>query len=145
VHLVTPEGADLVFALASVGERAVAFGIDFALSQLILFLFVVAIVAMAAAVTSAHVFALLFIGIFVIREGYFLFFEARLQGSTPGKRLLGLRVVSRDGARLSLESIIARNVLRDLELFLPAAFASAPEQIIGPAPWWLRVPAAIWV
>ncbi len=145
VHLVTPEGADLVFALASVGERAIAFSIDFVFSQLILILFVLIGLAASFITASVHVFAIMLIGVFVIRQGYFLFFEARLQGSTPGKRFLGLRVVSRDGARLSMESIIARNVLRDLELFLPAAFASAPDALLGPSPWWLRIPATIWV
>lgn len=145
VHLITPEGADLLFPLASVGERAIAFGVDFIFSQLILIIFVLIALATTAITASIQVFALMLIGVFVIRQGYFLFFEARLQGSTPGKRFLGLRVVSRDGARLSMESIIARNVMRDLELFLPLAFSSAPEQLIGPAPWYLRVPALLWV
>lgn len=145
VHLITPEGADLVFPLASVGERAIAFAIDFVFSQLILILFLLVAVATSVMTMSGFMVALMVLGVFVIRQGYFLFFEARLQGSTPGKRFLGLRVVSRDGARLSMESIIARNVLRDLELFLPLVFSSAPEQLIGPAPWWLRIPSTIWV
>jgi uncharacterized RDD family membrane protein YckC len=145
VHLVTPEGADLVFALASVGERAIAFGVDFALSQLILILFVIAGLAATLITESTHVLAVAILGMFVIRQGYFLFFEARLQGSTPGKRFLGLRVVSRDGARLSIESIVARNVLRDLEVFVPAVIGMAPEQLLGPAPWWLRIPSSLWV
>ncbi|WP_240483323.1 RDD family protein, partial [Streptomyces pathocidini] len=32
-------------------------------------------------------------------------------GSTPGKRLLGLRVISADGARLSLPYVLLRSVL----------------------------------
>lgn len=39
-------------------------------------------------------------------------------GSTPGKRLLGLRVVALDGARLSLPRAVARTVL--LALAVPA-------------------------
>jgi uncharacterized RDD family membrane protein YckC len=145
VHLVTPEGADLVFALASVGERAIAFSVDFVLSQIVLIVFVIAVAFAAGLAESTLVVAFLVLGVFVIRWGYFLFFEAFLQGSTPGKRFLGLRVVSRDGARLSMESILARNVLRDLELFVPLVFSMAPAQILGPAPWWLRAPAFLWV
>lgn len=145
VHLVTPEGADLVFPLASVGERAIAFSIDVVFILLILFLFIAIMVATLAMTASAILAAATILGLFVIRQGYFLFFEARLQGSTPGKRFLGLRVVSRDGGRLSMESIIARNVMRDLELFLPLVFSSAPEALLGPAPWWLRIPSSLWV
>lgn len=145
VHLITPEGADLAFPLASVGERAIAFAIDFVFSQLILILFVLIGIATTAITASMNVLALMLVGVFAIRQGYFLFFEARLQGSTPGKRFLGLRVVARDGARLSMESIIARNVMRDLELFLPTVFATAPDQLLGPSPWYLRIPATLWV
>lgn len=145
VHLLTPEGADLVFPLASVGERVIAFSIDVVFIVLILMVFLLIGFATTIIGTSALAFAAMILGVFVIREGYFLFFEARFQGSTPGKRLIGLRVVSRDGARLTMESIIARNVMRDLELFLPSVFASAPEALLGPAPWWLRIPASLWV
>jgi uncharacterized RDD family membrane protein YckC len=145
VHLVTPEGADLSFPLASVGERAIAFGIDVVFILLILFLFILTAIATSIMATSTLLLAATILGVFVIREGYFLFFEARLQGSTPGKRFLGLRVISRDGARLSMESIIARNVMRDLEVFLPLVFSSAPEALLGPTPWWLRIPATLWV
>jgi uncharacterized RDD family membrane protein YckC len=145
VHLITPEGADLLFPLASVGERAIAFGIDVVFVLLILALFVLIAISTSVMTTSTLLVAATILGVFVIRQGYFLFFEARLQGSTPGKRMLGLRVVSRDGARLSMESIIARNVMRDLEVFLPLVFAYGSAAVIGPTPWWLRVPAMLWV
>jgi uncharacterized RDD family membrane protein YckC len=144
VHLITPEGADLVFALATVGERAIAFSVDVVIILVIAFVFVVAVSFAAGLAGSALIFAFLVLGLFAIRWGYFLFFEAFLQGSTPGKRFFGLRVVSRDGARLSMESIVARNVLRDLELFLPLAFSAAPTEVLS-APWWLRLPAVLWV
>jgi uncharacterized RDD family membrane protein YckC len=145
VHLIAPEGADLVFALATVGERAIAFAVDFVISQLISILFVLTALAFTVITTSEHILALAIVGWFIIRQGYFLFFEARMHGSTPAKRLLGLRVVSRDGAKLSIESIVARSLLRDLELFVPLMVGAAPEQFLGPSPWWLRVPALLWV
>lgn len=145
VRLLTPEGAELSFPLATVGERAIAFSADMVLVVIAVVIFVLIAIATAVYTMSGVVLALGLIGLFVIKQGYFLFFETLLQGSTPGKRFLRLRVVSRDGARLSIESIIARNVLRDLELFLPTVYASAPEQLLGPIPWYLRLPAALWV
>ena len=63
--------------------------------------------------------------LFLLRNGYFLSFELGPRGATPGKRLAGIRVAARDGGRLSAETVIARNLLRDIELFLPLLFLSA--------------------
>jgi uncharacterized RDD family membrane protein YckC len=69
-------------------------------------------------------------------NGYFMFFEMGPRGATPGKRIVGVRVASRDGGRLSPEAIIARNLLRDVELFLPLVFLLvAPTGESGPAGW----------
>src|SRR3546814_5288321 len=37
------------------------------------------------------------LGFFVLRNGWFTLFEMGGRGATPGKRLMGLRVVARDG------------------------------------------------
>jgi uncharacterized RDD family membrane protein YckC len=145
VRLLAPEGTELDFELASPPERAVAYIVDVVLSQVLLMLLVIALVAVTVVTTSQHVIALLLLGVFVIRHGYFLFFEAWLQGSTPAKRLMGLRVVSRDGAQLRLDAIVARNVMRDLEVLLPIMLIAAPEQVTGRAPWWLSYPAIAWI
>lgn len=145
VQLLAPEGTEIGFELASPGERLAAYAIDVVLSQLILVAFVVVGLLITVLTTSEHVIALIVLGMFVIRHGYFLFFETRFQGSTPGKRLLGLRVVSRDGAQLSLDAIVARNVMRDLEVFLPLVLVIAPEAAVGRAPWWLAFPAIAWI
>jgi hypothetical protein len=47
------------------------------------------------------------------------------RSATPGKRLLGLRVVARDGARLTAGAVIARNAMREVEVFLPLSFLAA--------------------
>jgi uncharacterized RDD family membrane protein YckC len=71
---------------------------------------------------------------FSARYGYFLFFELGPRGATPGKRLLGIRVASRNGAQLSAEAVVARNLIRDIELFLPLAFIQiAPSGEAGSA------------
>ncbi|WP_437776218.1 RDD family protein [Sorangium sp. So ce1097] len=145
VRLLAPEGTEIGLTLASVGERAIAYVLDVLLSQLVLIVFVVIGAIAAVVTTSEHVVALIVLGAFVIRHGYFLFFETRFQGSTPGKRLLRLRVVSRDGAQLGLDAIVARNVMRDLEVMLPLVLLVAPEAAIGRAPAWLAYPAVAWL
>ena len=62
------------------------------------------------------------LGFFVLRNGWFSLFEMGGRGATPGKRLMGLRVVARDGARLTGGAVIARNAMREIEVFLPMSF-----------------------
>jgi uncharacterized RDD family membrane protein YckC len=120
--LITPEGVDLQIRLADAGMRASAFLLD-----------AVILVAAAVAVTIVALFGLgglglrrlepLFIGwivlIFLLRNVYFIAFEASRRAATPGKRIVGIRVVSRAGAGLSIDQIIARNLMREIEVFLP--------------------------
>jgi len=62
------------------------------------------------------------IGFFVLRNGWFVLFEISGRGATPGKMALGLRVVARDGAPLTGGAVIARNAMREIEVFLPLSF-----------------------
>ena len=57
--------------------------------------------------------------LFLLRHGYFLYFELGPRGATPGKRMTGVRVAARNGGRLTTEMVLARNLLRDAELTLP--------------------------
>ena len=145
VSIVTPEGAELTFPLATVLERLLAFSFDLLLVGVATVLCVLAGAALTLVTRFVDAIAVIFLGLFAIRQGYFLFFEARWQGMTPGKRLMGLRVLSRDGGKLTMESIVARNVMRDLEIFVPMAVAGGPEQLVGRSPWWISLPAITWV
>lgn len=49
---------------------------------------------------------------FVVLWGYFLLFEWLWLGQTPGKRLLGLRVIQWDGTEINLYQSAIRNILR---------------------------------
>jgi uncharacterized RDD family membrane protein YckC len=119
---VTPEGVDLKLELASAGARAAAFLIDaiFIVATLIVFTIIVAYVGFAA--KSQVLLILWLVGFFLLRNGWFVLFEMGPRGATPGKRLIGLRVVPRDGARLTAGAVIARNAMREVEIFLPLSF-----------------------
>jgi uncharacterized RDD family membrane protein YckC len=93
----------------------------------------------------SEIWALGLLGLFLLRHGYFVVFELMWQGATVGKRMLGLRVISKDGTGLGTDAVIARNVMRDFELFLPLVVLSAPEQLVGESPAWLWIPALAWV
>jgi uncharacterized RDD family membrane protein YckC len=140
---VTPEGVDLRLELGSGGARAGAFLID--LIIMIVILVVVTIAALMMAVPGAQSFLLVLwlLGFFVLRNGWFTLFEMGSRGATPGKRLMGMRVVARDGARLTGAAVIARNAMREIEVFLPLSFL-AQQTAEGTADTFLTLFALVW-
>ncbi|WP_353228270.1 RDD family protein [Novosphingobium sp.] len=139
--ILTAEGLPLTLTLASRGVRAAALLID-------LFLIVMGIIgttvvlgyiakgvgldqlshgSAAAGDLAQAVIVVWIIAAFLARSAWFLWFELGPRGATPGKRLTGIRIAARPGSdggatRLSAEAVIARNLLRDIELFMPIVF-----------------------
>jgi uncharacterized RDD family membrane protein YckC len=127
IPLITPEGVQLDVEIASLGDRAGAFLIDLTLI-LATDLALILVVALAAGlgwhttVLSGHArVALAITGLiaFLVRSLYFVRFELVWQGATPGKRLNNLRVIDRHGRPLRPSAVIARNVTREAEIFVP--------------------------
>jgi uncharacterized RDD family membrane protein YckC len=122
--ILSPEGVELTVHLASRGERMVAFVLDMVfMAMTILALYIIALLLFFARANIAVGLTLILFLSFVIRNMYFLHFELAWQGRTPGKKLCGIRVISRRGGELKPSSIIARNLMREVEFFLPAALA----------------------
>lgn len=119
---VTPEGVDLQLELGSAGARAAAFMLDAFIMLAALILVTIAVVFLLAASKSQILAILWLIGFFLLRNGWFVLFEISGRGATPGKMALGLRVVARDGAPLTGGAVIARNAMREIEVFLPLSF-----------------------
>lgn len=137
--MVTPEGLALPITIASRGSRAGALIIDviIIIAGLIAFNLLMRWIAgglldgtvldVEAAPRGAQEFLqiLLVIAGFVTWYGYFLVQELGPRGATLGKRLVGIRIAARSGGRLAAEAVIARNLLRDIELFYPLVFILA--------------------
>jgi len=120
---VTPEGVDLRLELGGAGARAGAFLLDAAILLVGLIVATVGIVLLFTSGARGELLEILWlIGFFVVRNGWFTLFEMGGRGATPGKRLMGLRVVARDGARLTGSAVVARNAMREIEVFLPLSF-----------------------
>jgi uncharacterized RDD family membrane protein YckC len=140
---VTPEGVDLQLELGSAGTRAAAFLLDAFLIVLILIVVTIVVALLAIAAKAEVMLILWLLGFFVLRNCWFALFEMGGRGATPGKRLLGLRVVARDGARLTGGAVIARNAMREIEVFLPLSFLGA-QAAEGAADAFLTLFALIW-
>ena len=117
-HLVTPEGVDLQIELADIGARIGAFAIDLTIMFITLLgaLFALSAMSIYSSELANIMFSIIF---FLLRSFYFTLFELSRRAATPGKRLLKIRVASRDKARLSGTSVFARNALREIGFFLP--------------------------
>lgn len=120
---VTPEGVDLRLELGSAGARAGAFMLDAIAMLVILVASTFAILWLLVGTRQGEVLLILWLlGFFLLRNGWFVLWELGGRGATPGKRMLGLRVVARDGARLTGGAVVARNAMREIEVFLPLSF-----------------------
>ncbi|MDB5692314.1 MAG: hypothetical protein JWO81_1377, partial [Alphaproteobacteria bacterium] len=140
---VTPEGVDLQLELGSAGTRAAAFMLDAFIILLVLIVATIAIVLLFVAAKAEILVILWLLGFFVLRNCWFSLFEMGGRGATPGKRLMGLRVVARDGARLTGGAVIARNAMREIEVFLPLSFLGA-QAAEGAADAFLTLFALLW-
>jgi uncharacterized RDD family membrane protein YckC len=145
--LITPEGIDLRLTLASAGERASAFLLDLTImATALLALTVLAFTfGLAAGEAGGELVAMIWLlGAFLLRNGYFILFELSGRAATPGKRGLGLRVVARDGGRLTAEAIFTRNAMREIEVFLPLTFLAASAFAGDPVDALIVLLALVW-
>jgi uncharacterized RDD family membrane protein YckC len=120
--IATPEGVLLPVDLASRGERAAAFLIDlFAIvAGFVGLVLLLTLIGLSGAEMGAWYTILLTLIFFFLRNFYFTAFELAWRGMTPGKRLFGLRVIDRGGGALRADAIFARNLMREVEVFIPA-------------------------
>src|SRR5881296_2708000 len=122
----TPEHVDVRFELAGVGSRVAAGLLDLLLLWLALLLLWVGGATIASDVTSPHgvargwVTAALILLTFCLVWGYFTLFEALNGGRTPGKQLLGIRVVMDTGRSLTAQAAVVRNLVRFIDCYFPA-------------------------
>jgi len=141
-ELATPEGVALHLRLAEASERLCAFLLDLAVICAAL----VALTAVSAALfrgTGIELAGIIWLlGFFLLRNFYFALFELRPRAATPGKRMLGIRVATQSGGRLAADAILARNLVRELELFLPLSLLGLQGRSVG---GWLMLLGLGWV
>lgn len=139
VHeVVTPEGVPIRLTVALAGDRLGAFIIDMLIVVAAVIVFVIGMAV--AGVGGDLVMALSILMAFLVWTFYFPAFELAWQGQTPGKRALQLRAVDARGGPLTAEAIIARNLSREAELFLPLLAIGA----LG-NPGWYTLAAIGWL
>jgi uncharacterized RDD family membrane protein YckC len=106
----TPEGVALQLTPAGALPRALAWLVDLVIRLLLL-----VVLGLVLQMLGKLGMGLFLIGMFVLTWGYTIICEARY-GATPGKRLLGLKVVAADGAPLGWNAAVVRNLLRTVDM-----------------------------
>jgi uncharacterized RDD family membrane protein YckC len=114
-RITTPEQVTFHYQTAGFISRAMAWLLD---QVFVTVLRIMTLYALdGAGQFGFTVAALLF---FALDFGYFMFFELRWAGQSPGKRYMGIRVISAGGGGLGFNETFLRNLLRAIDT-LPMA------------------------
>ncbi|MFJ2363002.1 RDD family protein [Pseudomonas sp. NPDC087697] len=107
----TPEGIDLPLRPAGLMPRVLAFAVDLGVRGLVLgLLFIVLAFLGKLGVGLGSVL------LFLVSWWYMVLFEVLNQGCSPGKQLMGLRVVHDDGTPVGWSASLIRNLLRFVDM-----------------------------
>jgi uncharacterized RDD family membrane protein YckC len=123
VRLVTPERITFQYPLAGPFRRAVAYLIDLVVIGLLCLL--AALVATVVSLGTSSGLGLFLVAFFVLYFGYGATCEALFNGQTPGKRILGIRVVSDRGVPITGAQAVLRNLLWAFDGAWPFAYLPA--------------------
>ena len=132
LEIETPESVAFAYKVAGIGSRFLAAAIDTALIALLqvfvnLTCLLVYLAAGEGASDAAPELIYWTVGIalflaFAVAWGYYIFFELIWNGQSPGKRVVGLRVIRGDGMPISFAESAIRNLVRAVD-FLPISYA----------------------
>lgn len=105
--------------LAGIGSRTLAAAIDFAILTIVIPLALLLVVSTGSVgLDGPWQIALLFVLVFALYWGYFLFQELLFSGRTVGKMAVHLRVVGRQGGSASWSQLVLRNLLRPVDMMV---------------------------
>ncbi len=130
--VLTPERVSLQYDIAGIGSRGAAAIVDTVIQSVTLMVIFFALTAGLAAGNAflsvgsgpgaATLFLALFaLAIFAVADGYFILFEIVWNGQTPGKRMVGIRVIRENGYPMRPIDAVIRNLVRVVD-WLPGAY-----------------------
>jgi uncharacterized RDD family membrane protein YckC len=116
------EGVEVRLRIAGPFLRAMAFSLDlvFRIVALGVFGIIISFVGVAGGGTVAA--GMFLLAWFFISWFYHVIFEYGKRGATPGKRIVGLRVVQPSGAPITLGQAVVRNFLRFVDGLPPPTY-----------------------
>jgi len=134
-QVVTPERVSLQYDIAGIGSRGAAILVDLLVQSAIsmaLYMLLLGALLVAAVVDAVGggsstagffvVAAIFVVALFVLTMGYNLVFEIIWNGQTPGKRVVGIRVIRENGYPIRPLDAVIRNVVRIVD-YLPFVYS----------------------
>jgi uncharacterized RDD family membrane protein YckC len=115
----TPDDVTMRFSAGDIGARVGAVVFDAIIIVLFLYLLGVLAFYLGLFTGSRVAFVVLLLSFLFARIGYWVWMEWRYMGQTFGKSLAGIQVLKANGDRLTLSAVITRNLLREVEFWLP--------------------------
>jgi len=106
------EGVEIRLRVAGPLLRAGAYALDFGIRLVVMIGVVIILAVSGIALGERVVKGMLLLAGFLMEWFYPMLFEAGKRGATPGKRILGLRVVQVTGSPISFGQSFVRNLLR---------------------------------
>src|SRR5579859_6423302 len=126
--VLTPERVSLEYDIAGIGSRAAAAVVDTtiqAVTMLVVFIALTAANGLASvgggAGATTLLLALFVLALLAVADGYFILFEIVWNGQTPGKRMVGIRVIRENGYPMRPIDAVIRNLVRIID-WLPGAY-----------------------
>ncbi len=119
-QITPPEGVQVSFEIAPLGARFGAQTLDILITFGSLFI-VFAALEWSQALEWSVLVTLFFLTTFFVRVPYYIFAELVWNGRTLGKKIAKIRVISANGRRLTPHQIVSRNLMKEVEVFLPIA------------------------
>jgi uncharacterized RDD family membrane protein YckC len=110
-EVLTAEKVLLRYRVAGVGSRFLAWLVDMLIMGIFIAAGIVYLTALDVGIQGAGS-ALAVLWKFVVEWGYFILFEWLWQGQTPGKRIMGLRVIAWQGTGITFFQSAVRNIVR---------------------------------
>ena len=132
VDVVTPENIAFRYQAAGPFRRLPAFAIDWCIRAVIFIAaqFALGFIAVMAGLSGLFLFYAMFILFWFVLEWFYGgIFEAYWNGQTPGKRLMGIRVLRTDGQPINGLQAVMRNVLRFLDM-MPVVPLPLPDSFV---------------
>lgn len=123
ININTSQNVNLSFQLASVGDRMLAFAIDmlikfaYLISMWLIFVKAFKLDVIVHQMDNWSIMAVYNI-IFIPFNFYTLFFETLMEGQTPGKKIVKIKVIKIDAYQASFLDYFARWVFRLVDVFM---------------------------
>jgi uncharacterized RDD family membrane protein YckC len=147
VDVPTAEAVAVRFELAGLGSRFLALAVDLAIQILVVIGVVIGLLLIGLLTRAggsihaapetlklgyAFLIAIAALASFVLFFGYFIAFELLWNGQSPGKKLLGLRVIRDGGFPVDAGASVIRNLVRVVEAGIVFYVVSAFVMLLSP-------------